>query len=1013
MTALQGTSLAPYSDNSIVRWAYDENLNLTEVETAGGAVHQYQNYDNQGNPGTLIFAYSTPEQRTLTFTYHPQMNVTLSRTEASVLGGGNKETIWDYDNDYNLVPNENPTKLLSQIFERGFTKDGTGTVVSYEYITSFTYNTNGQLLSVDGPLAGIGDTTAFSYESVSGDLLSVTQPIIGSTQFSNYNAAGYVGQVTNVSGQIESFVYDGRGRVTTVTHLADGSTSSLTYSTAGMIANTTDEDSITRTNEYDPVYGRLAKIIDPDNNYIGYIYDTQGNRIETGKYDPTDTRTSRKRWSYEHPNYPGMLWKEIKADDSYKEYGYDANGNVVLVADFESNTTTYSYDPLNRLKTVTQPGNIVTNYGYDNHGNLILVTDANNHSTTYEFDDMSRTLTATSLDAGTTSYTYDAAGNMVNKTDANGITATYTYDFLNRVTAATFPDPVDNMSYTYDEGITGTGRLTGLTDPSGSTAFSYDNRGRLVGKASTVSGTSYPLSRTFTPGGRLSSFTYPSGRSIDYTRYTTGRVQEVATTYNTNTVALVSNLSYNPFGGPKGMDNGAGGSISNVSEECDCLTISNPGEPMEKTYAYDLNGNLNTVRGTNAIWYNKDYTYDELNRLTLADDYNGTISYTYDNVGNRLTRTVGFHTQEYFFNSGTNLLNRTEDLDPVRFTYDPNGNAVSMGLKSLIYNQNNRLIKIEDGVDIIAEYSYNALGQRTTKQVDGVTTVFLYDFDGKIIGESLPDGSFNYEYLYLWSNRMAMVDFSDGSLYYYQNDHLGTPILITDATNTIVWEANYKPFGEAEVDPESIIENNFRFAGQYFDAETELHYNYHRYYDPSIGRYLRPDPIGLQSGINLFAYAQNNPTNMVDPFGLEVFDPNNLLNTGFNSRSPDYYSFTLNVTIKNPKTDKYMGWVLVFEKDRYGRFYRSLAGVGGAIGRFPVSASFVAGWIDDECGMPSRDKLEEFLKGPSINVSAGWGLGGGYTFVPNKSKEWQRGFELGIYVTPQVGVGSAYSYQVK
>jgi len=152
---------------------------------------------------------------------------------------------------------------------------------------------------------------------------------------------------------------------------------------------------------------------------------------------------------------------------------------------------------------------------------------------------------------------------------------------------------------------------------------------------------------------------------------------------------------------------------------------------------------------------------------------------------------------------------------------------------------------------------------------------------------------------------------------------------------------------------------------------------------------------------------------MVDPFGLEVFDPNNLLNTGFNSRSPDYYSFTLNVTIKNPKTDKYMGWVLVFEKDRYGRFYRSLAGVGGAIGRFPVSASFVAGWIDDECGMPSRDKLEEFLKGPSINVSAGWGLGGGYTFVPNKSKEWQRGFELGIYVTPQVGVGSAYSYQVK
>jgi RHS repeat-associated protein len=69
------------------------------------------------------------------------------------------------------------------------------------------------------------------------------------------------------------------------------------------------------------------------------------------------------------------------------------------------------------------------------------------------------------------------------------------------------------------------------------------------------------------------------------------------------------------------------------------------------------------------------------------------------------------------------------------------------------------------------------------------------------------------------------------------------------------------------------VENNLRFAGQYFDQETGLHYNYHRYYDPSLGRYLRADPIGFDGGINLYAYVLNNPLNWIDPLGLEIGDP--------------------------------------------------------------------------------------------------------------------------------------------
>jgi RHS repeat-associated protein len=99
------------------------------------------------------------------------------------------------------------------------------------------------------------------------------------------------------------------------------------------------------------------------------------------------------------------------------------------------------------------------------------------------------------------------------------------------------------------------------------------------------------------------------------------------------------------------------------------------------------------------------------------------------------------------------------------------------------------------------------------------------------------------------------------------NDHLGTPQKMTDSSGTVVWAADYKPFGEATITV-STITNNLRFPGQYFDAETGLHYNYYREYNPSIGKYLQADPIGLGGGINPYPYVQNNPVKNIDPFGL-------------------------------------------------------------------------------------------------------------------------------------------------
>jgi RHS repeat-associated protein len=104
-------------------------------------------------------------------------------------------------------------------------------------------------------------------------------------------------------------------------------------------------------------------------------------------------------------------------------------------------------------------------------------------------------------------------------------------------------------------------------------------------------------------------------------------------------------------------------------------------------------------------------------------------------------------------------------------------------------------------------------------------------------------------------------------IFYFVNDHLGTPQKLIDENGDVVWSADSEPFGKADVYINAYA-NNFRFMGQYYDEESGLHYNYHRYYDPKLGRYLTPDPIGLAGGINLFAYAGNDPVNATDPFGL-------------------------------------------------------------------------------------------------------------------------------------------------
>jgi RHS repeat-associated protein len=163
------------------------------------------------------------------------------------------------------------------------------------------------------------------------------------------------------------------------------------------------------------------------------------------------------------------------------------------------------------------------------------------------------------------------------------------------------------------------------------------------------------------------------------------------------------------------------------------------------------------------------------------------------------------------------------------------------------------------------------------------------------------------DHIYLSDMPLATVRPTD-TVYYYHTDHINTPRVMTNSAGTVAWQAAYHGFGHAEVDGASTITNNIRFPGQYFDAETNLHYNWNRYYDPRTGRYLTPDPIGLEGGIDPYVYAENRPVNLVDSEGLDAlyinYD-NYLVNIGGGFKLPLGHGAVVSIDPKTGHTEYY------------------------------------------------------------------------------------------------------------
>jgi RHS repeat-associated protein len=302
------------------------------------------------------------------------------------------------------------------------------------------------------------------------------------------------------------------------------------------------------------------------------------------------------------------------------------------------------------------------------------------------------------------------------------------------------------------------------------------------------------------------------------------------------------------------------------------------------TYASDAIGNITKIQSNSLGEMN--YSYDALDRLTEEANTTQKQTYIYDAVGNRTKKVLSLLIDDNVNDSAVTTFeyaasnNRLTKVGEHLMLNDEVGNLIKTPSNhKLTYDEQNRLSTVENDGAILAQFHYNFLGQRTQKVTPQGVTTFLYGLDGELLGETL----FNAQGLkissqfYVWLEELPVggisVNYdvtgapSKTAQFYLYSDHINAPRIATNAARETVWKWESDAFGVGKTSGPLTL--NLRFPGQYYDAETDLHYNYYRSYDPRSGRYIESDPTGIKGGINTYLYASGNPMKYVDPLGLE------------------------------------------------------------------------------------------------------------------------------------------------
>jgi len=542
-------------------------------------------------------------------------------------------------------------------------------------------------------------------------------------------------------------------------------------------------------------------------------------------------------------------------------------------ADYPTVVTSYTYDALNRLTSLTDPVGNTTSYTYDYRG-LVLTETNEKNATRY--------------------YTYDALGRLISKTDRNDRVTTYAYDSVGRLTAENWVNGNRTFLYIYDS----VGNLLAAGDGTSDYTDTYDSLNRNLTTTFNFDSQSAVFTYTYAPAGRQTSSSLTlNGRSE--------RVNEVTYDYlgNATTIKQTGNITDEIFAE---FDYNANGLLTAVNrykeDENDVLTTvanslyeynannavtsithnnANGTQIVKHSYTYDETNNI--VEYLNSIDGSTSYDYDFLGQLISADSENQVDElYTYDANGNRITANGSNYT------TGDNN-ELTSDGD-YTYTYDAEGNRISktnpVGTERELYtwDYRNRLTSVtKQTYDTttatwttvqIVEYAYDYNNVWIRKVIGNNKTIFIPENYQTAVQIDNNTVSHNY----LWTPNQQdklLADTTTDNVSWSLTDHLGTiRDILGDNTTHLIYDA----FGNLTSGTNPLL---FGFTGKAFDTDTDLQNNINRWYDATVGRWLSTDPIGFEGNdTNLYRYVENRPFAYLDTFGQMKYAPARCTNTG-------------------------------------------------------------------------------------------------------------------------------------
>ncbi|HWV15048.1 MAG TPA: RHS repeat-associated core domain-containing protein [Cellvibrio sp.] len=842
---------------TVAEYDYSEERDLIAQRDSAGRGERY-NYKNH------LFT-----QRTLStgFSYYYEWDA--EDITARCLRTWGDRGVYDYRFSWDSANN-----LSRAIDSRGFTSE-------------FVYNEFGLLTRETDNEGGVH---RYAYEN--GLRTQYTDPEGHITRYA-YDAAGhFVGVIdaldqrqthyyhqdkllssADKDGALWQRSYNARGLLHTLT-APDGQVTRYSYNAQGLLSQ--KEDPGKRINRYQwNQAGELIALISPENHKQTFKYNTWGQVVQADIW-----LASRQHGGTTHYFYSpiGELQRVVYADGQKVDIAYNANGQIERLSDRRGRVTHFQYDGLSQVVSRTDAEGNSLAYEYDTERNLIRLSNENGDDYQFLYDGNERLIKEVGFDGRIQHYKYNSAGHLIKHLDAGEVITEFERDVLGRLLGKTSRALADaegqtkeTNRYLYDP----VGRLKETYNSDQYLAFHYDRMGHLVkehhsdlnDKRQRVSESMVDIHYTRSASGQLKKIQLPDRQFIAYDYDTAERLQQIMLNGSTITQIERDALGFETH-----------------RRQGDVITQSDydPMGRLVKQQAHSLLHKQHVI--------DREYHYNAFGNLSSFKDGDWEVRYIYDMV-DRLKRTEGDLAEHFVFDPAGNLLaqskketgnttrgNRLNLQGDRKFEYDARGNLIreTRGkggkLETLFtYNLNNQLIKVSKQGQT-SEYRYDPLGRRIRKQDSFGTTQYLWAGD-QLAQEQRNNIKKTYAYEPESFRPVAMTQ--DGEIYHYHLDHLGTPRELTNQQGSIVWKARYKTYGNLALKEVEEVENNLRFQGQYFDEETGLHYNRHRYYDPSLGQFITQDPIGLLGGVNNYQYAPN-PVGWVDPFGLICKENQNL-----------------------------------------------------------------------------------------------------------------------------------------